>query len=279
MALPTMISAVQLHAIQDQSDLVILDCRFYLNDHNKGRELYELGHIPGALFIDLHTQLAGTETEQSGRHPLPIPEELSATLAQFGVGLNSQVVVYDDMGGAIAARAWWMLVQQGIQVYVLNGGFPAWQSSGFVIEAGINQPTPSDQRVDIGYPWFVTEDDVVTNFEADRFQLLDARAEDRFQGENETMDPVAGHIPGAMNRPFALNLNEQGEMKSPALLLDEWTRLLEYVEQPLVHYCGSGVTACHNVLAMNYAGLEAKYVYVGSWSQWAKRVLRKLAES
>lgn len=276
MALPTMISATQLQAMIDQPDLVILDSRFYLTDHDKGRELYKVGHIPSALFVDLHHQLAGPETALSGRHPLPSPEMFSATLSHLGIGPSTQVIVYDDMGGAIASRAWWMLVQQGIEVRVLDGGLPAWQAAGFMIEAGVNEATKSDQRIEVSYPWLISEDDVAANFEADRFQLLDARAEDRFQGENETMDPVAGHIPGAMNRPFSRNLNEKGEMKAPSLLLEEWTRLLEHVEQPIVYYCGSGVTACHNVLAMNYAGLEAKHVYVGSWSQWAKRMVKQL---
>ncbi|SBS25097.1 3-mercaptopyruvate sulfurtransferase [Marinomonas aquimarina] len=279
MALPTLISVAQLHEMLEQKDLLILDSRFYLTDLEKGRQVYELGHIPGAVFVDLHHQLAGHETEQTGRHPLPEPEQLADTLMALGIDNNSQVVVYDDMGGAMAARAWWMLVQQGIEVYVLDGGFPAWQRAGYLIEAGENTPTPSTQRLNISYPWLVSEDDVVANFEAERFQLLDARAADRFQGENETMDPVAGHIPGAMNRPFMHNLNEQGMMKAPALLLDEWSGLLQDLEKPIVYYCGSGVTACHNVLAMNYAGLEAKHVYVGSWSQWAKRMLRKLDEA
>ena len=279
MALPTLISAAQLHEILEQNDLVILDSRFYLTDLQKGRQQYELGHIPGALFVDLHHQLAGDETEQTGRHPLPEPSELADTLMNLGIDSQTQVVVYDDMGGARAARAWWMLVQQGIEVFVLDGGFPTWQRAGYAIEAGCNQATVAEQRLTISYPWLVSEDDVVANLEAERFQLLDARAADRFQGENETMDPVAGHIPGAVNRPFMQNLNEHGLMKAPALLLEEWTSLLQGIEKPIVYYCGSGVTACHNVLAMNYAGLEAKHVYVGSWSQWAKRILRKIDEA
>lgn len=279
MALPTMVSAAQLHAMLDQEDLIILDTRFYLTDLAKGHEVYQFGHIPGALFVDLHHQLAGTETDFTGRHPLPKPEDLSKTLAALGITNDSQVVVYDDMGGAMAARAWWMLVQQSIEVHVLDGGLPAWEKAGFTVEAGMNDPEPTEQRMHISFPWLVSEEDVVANFETDRFQLIDARAADRFQGENETMDPVAGHIPGAMNRPFTLNLNDEGLMKSPEVLQDEWQRQLKDIEKPIVYYCGSGVTACHNVLAMNYAGLEAKHIYVGSWSQWAKRMLRKLDEA
>lgn len=278
MALPTMVSTAQLHTLLEQDDLVLLDSRFYLNDLEKGRNVYQQGHIPGALFVDLHYQLAGTETAFTGRHPLPEPDALAQTLASLGINNNSQVVVYDDMGGAMAARAWWMLVQQGIEVYVLNGGFGAWQKQGLPIEMGVNLPAPTECRIKVSYPWLVTEEDVVANFEADRFQLLDARAEDRFNGMNETMDPVAGHIPGAINRSFMNNLNAEGLMKSPERLQTEWGALLQHIEKPIVYYCGSGVTACHNVLAMNYAGLEAKHVYVGSWSQWAKRMQRMMQE-
>lgn len=278
MALPTMVSTAQLHTLLEQDDLVLLDSRFYLNDLEKGCKVYQQGHILGALFVDLHHQLAGTETAFTGRHPLPEPEALAQTLASLGINNNSQVVVYDDMGGAMAARAWWMLVQQGIEVYVLNGGFGAWQKQGLPVEMGVNQPAPTEFRIKVSYPWLVTEEDVVANFEADRFQLLDARTEDRFNGMNETMDPVAGHIPGAINRPFMNNLNAEGLMKSPERLQTEWGALLQHIEKPIVYYCGSGVTACHNVLAMNYAGLEAKHVYVGSWSQWAKRMQRMMQE-
>lgn len=276
MALPTMISVTQLKSILDQEDLVILDSRFYLADIGKGAQVYQQGHIPGAVFVDLHHQLAGVETDQTGRHPLPEPSAFANTLAELGIHAGSEVVVYDDMGGAMAARAWWMLAQQGIEVYVLDGGFPAWQAAGLVEEAGINRPNVASEKIAVSFPWLITEEDVVANFETDQFQLLDARASDRFNGENETMDPVAGHIPGAMNRPFSENLTADGLMKAPALLLDEWSDLLRHVEVPIVYYCGSGVTACHNVLAMNYAGLEAKHVFVGSWSLWAKRMMRQL---
>ncbi len=279
MALPTLISAAQLKAVLSQSDLVVLDCRFYLNDLSKGQQEFHKGHIPGAVFVDLHHDLAGAETETSGRHPLPDAKALSASIQQWGIEPSSQVVVYDDMGGAFAARAWWMLVQQGIEVMVLDGGFPAWVNAGYDVTSVKTTTTPAKYPVDVQFPWFISEEHVVTNFESGQFQLIDARAQDRFQGLNETMDPVAGHIPGALNRPFADNLQPSGQMKSPDVLFDEWSALLGEVDVPVVYYCGSGVTACHNVLAMNHAGLEAKHVYVGSWSQWAKRIQRQLALS
>lgn len=279
MALPTLISASQLKAVLTQSDLVVLDCRFYLNDLKKGQHEYDKGHIPGAVFVDLHHELASSETEISGRHPLPDPNVLSESIQKWGVEPSSQVVVYDDMGGAFAARAWWLLVQQGIEVYVLDGGFPAWVDGGYEVTSVATTPTPAKYRVDVQYPWGISEDHVVANFESNQFQLVDARAEDRYQGVNETMDPVAGHIPGALNRPFGDNLLSSGRMKAPDALAQEWGKLLGEIDVPIVYYCGSGVTACHNVLAMNHAGLEAKHVYVGSWSQWAKRIQRQLAIS
>ena len=279
MTLPTMMSVTQLESKLAQENLVILDSRFYLTDIDKGAQVYQQGHVPGALFIDLHHQLAGPETTFTGRHPLPDPEAFAQTLATLGIHARSEVVIYDDMGGAMAARAWWMLAQQGINVAVLDGGFPAWQAAGFAIQDGQNSASPAPSKMAVSFPWLITEDAVANHFESGEFQLVDARSEDRFNGENETMDPVAGHIPGALNRPFSDNLTPHGHMKTPAQLLEEWRRLLHAVEPPVVYYCGSGVTACHNVLAMNYAGLEAKYIYVGSWSQWAKRILRQIDNS
>lgn len=279
MALPTMISVNQLESMLGQNDVVILDSRFYLTDLAKGAQAYQQSHIPSAVFVDVHRQLAAPETQMSGRHPLPAPELFAQTLAALGIHAHTTVVVYDDMGGAFAARAWWMLVQQGIEVYVLDGGFPAWQAAGLATEAGRNVPAPVVAGIQVAFPWFISEEDVVRQFETGEFQLIDARSADRFSGENETMDPVAGHIPGALNRPFADNLAASGQMKSPTQLLDEWQTLLKDESIPVVCYCGSGVTACHNVLAMNYAGLDAQYVYVGSWSQWAKRIRREIENS
>lgn len=279
MALPTLISAPRLHAILNQFDLVVLDCRFYLADLLKGRQVYDAGHIPGASFVDLHHELAGPETTVSGRHPLPAADALSATIQAWGIEPNSQVVVYDDMGGAFAARAWWLLVQQGIEVHVLDGGYPAWCENGYETSCLEPKRESAKSKIDVSYPWFISEDNVVANFESNQFQLVDARAEDRYQGLNETMDPVAGHIPGALNRPFSENLLPSGRMKTPDTLAQEWGKLLGEIDVPIVYYCGSGVTACHNVLAMNHAGLEAKHVYVGSWSQWAKRIQRQLEQN
>lgn len=270
MLLQTLISVQALNDALEQENTVILDCRFYLMDHKKGRYEYEKGHVPKAIFVDVHHELAGKETELTGRHPLPEQEDFADQLQRWGIDQHSRVIVYDDMGGAIAARAWWMFSQQGIETYVLDGGIAAWQTP---LATQIERPVASSYRFNVSFPWQVTERDVVENFELGSFQLVDARASDRFYGENEMLDPIAGHIPGAINRPFSKNLTEGASFKSKEALASEWHALLRGSEN-VVHYCGSGITSCHNVLAMNCAGIEAKRVYVGSWSQWAKRMLR-----
>ncbi|MBJ7538349.1 sulfurtransferase [Marinomonas transparens] len=273
MLLKTLISANELNTLLEQSNVVVLDCRFYLTDHSKGQSEYDKGHIPSAIFVDVHRQLASEETELSGRHPLPDELIFSQQLQNWGITSSTQVVVYDDMGGAIAARAWWMLIQQDIDVRVLDGGFPAWVREGFTVSTQVNTVTPAEQQLTVSFPWEVSEQMVVENFETNQFQLVDSRPLDRFNGENETIDPVAGHIPGAISRPFIANLDPEGCFKPSEQLHVEWLDWL-IDSHAFVYYCGSGVTACHNVLALNHAGIEAKRVYVGSWSQWAKRMLR-----
>ncbi|KZN12964.1 sulfurtransferase [Marinomonas sp. TW1] len=270
----TLITTEELESLLDSPNLVVLDCRFYLTDLTKGNLLYQEGHIPNAIFVDVHHQLAGSENEMSGRHPLPSPQSFSEQLQLWGIDKQSDVVVYDDMGGAIAARAWWMMVQQGLKVRVLDGGYPAWLRENKEVSYQQFTGTKSNDVMAVAFPWAIDEQRIVENFETNQFQLVDARAVDRFQGENETMDPVAGHIPGAINRPFMDNLDELGYFKPAEQLHVEWQDWISEEEDPYVYYCGSGVTACHNVLALNYSGIEAKLVYVGSWSQWAKRMLR-----
>ncbi|RNF52289.1 sulfurtransferase [Marinomonas hwangdonensis] len=274
MRLKTLITAHELASVLGQSNVIVLDCRFYLTDHAKAKLEYDKAHIPGAIFVDVHHQLASPETGLTGRHPLPNNDVFSKQLQVWGINPETQVVVYDDMGGAIAARAWWMLLQQGIHVRVLNGGFPVWLKGGNPISSVEEQTTPTLYEYKVVFPWAVAEQAIVENFETNQFQLVDARASDRFNGENEIIDPVAGHIPGAINRPFTDNLDSEGGFKPAEQLHVEWQDWLSNSSDGYVHYCGSGVTACHNVLALNYAGIEAKLVYIGSWSQWSKRMLR-----
>lgn len=277
MLLKTLINTNELAILLGLPDVVVLDCRFYLTDHSKGRSEYDKGHIPGAIFVDVHHELASPETALTGRHPLPEEMVFSKQLQNWGIDMNSQVIVYDDMGGAIAARAWWMLSQQNVNVRVLNGGFPAWCKQYKDVSVTPSIATPTSAQIKVSFPWAISEQAIVENFETNQFQLVDARAADRFNGENETIDPVAGHIPGAINRPFSDNLDPEGYFKPAEQLHVEWQDWLSDNGDAYVYYCGSGVTACHNVLALNHAGIEAKQVYVGSWSQWSKRMLRALA--
>lgn len=278
MLLKTLINTNELAMLLGQSNVVVLDCRFYLTDHNKGRSEYAKGHIPSAIFVDVHHELASPESELTGRHPLPNESDFSKQLQVWGIDSASQVIVYDDMGGAIAARAWWMLSQQNIDVQVLNGGFPAWLKEGRDVSLLSEAVKVALRPIKVSFPWSIAEQSVVENFETNHFQLVDARASDRFNGENETLDPVAGHIPGAINRPFTDNLDAEGYFKPADQLHVEWKDWLSNSSDAYVYYCGSGVTACHNVLALNYAGIEANQVYVGSWSQWSKRMLRAVAQ-
>nr|WP_264193960.1 sulfurtransferase [Marinomonas algarum] len=258
-----------------QPKVVVLDCRFYLTDHKKGQLEYQEGHIPGAIFVDVHHELSSAETEFSGRHPLPDENVFSTQLQAWGIEQDSIVVVYDASSGSIAGRAWWMLSQQGIDVRVLNGGFPAWLSEGGDVSCEVNVPVVASMRFEVSFPWSVSEQAVAENLETDQFQLVDARSAGRFRGENETIDPVGGHIPGAVNRPFTDNLNANGYFKEANVLHDEWQSCLsESHHEDRVYYCGSGISACHNILALNHAGIPAKRLYIGSWSQWSKRMLR-----
>ncbi|QRV23171.1 sulfurtransferase [Marinomonas foliarum] len=277
MLLKTLINTNELALLLGQPNVVVLDCRFYLADHAKGKSEYDKGHIPGAIFVDVHQELAGPEAELTGRHPLPDDTVFSEQLQAWGIDSNTKVIVYDDMGGAIAARAWWMLSQHNIDVRVLDGGFPEWLKQGGEVSLAFVTPTATSNNIKISFPWAISEQAIVENFETNKFQLVDARASDRFNGENETMDPVAGHIPGAINRPFTDNLDADGRFKPAEQLHVEWQDWLSGDCDAYVYYCGSGVTACHNVLALNHAGIEAKQVYVGSWSQWSKRMLRATA--
>ena len=272
----TLISAQALKSELANPDLIILDSRFYLTDLDKGLLEYNKGHIPGALFVDLHHDLASPENKLSGRHPLPLPIDFSGYLQKMGIQHNSNVVVYDDMSGAIAARAWWMLAQNNIDVRVLDGGISAWQEFGGELDTAKSYLTPAELPLGISFPWAVSEDEVLENMETETFQLLDARANDRFEGQNETMDALAGHIPGALNHPFSTNLDGQGAFLSPESLAQGFKQF--ETESEIVHYCGSGVTACHNVLANLSAGGNNKRVFIGSWSQWSKRMLRLMSE-
>jgi thiosulfate/3-mercaptopyruvate sulfurtransferase len=240
----------------------LCDLRWSLTEPNHGRSLYREGHLPTAVFVDLDLDLAAPPGLE-GRHPLPPVDEFAATLGRLGIGPNDEVVVYDDAGGAVAARMWWMLRSIGHEaVSLLDGGYQVWVELGYPIETGEVIPEPTQ------YP----EPEGFTGT-ADRHQLrdrtiLDARAPERYRGEVEPVDPKAGHIPGAVNRPFSANLGPDGRFLDPGALKG----IYDDLDRPVVS-CGSGVNACHLAVAMVAAGLPMPDLYPGSFSEWSRRDL------
>lgn len=277
--LTTLISVSALADRLDGNDMttVVLDCRSSLMDPAQGRRFYGEGHIPSAVFIDLETELSSPITAQSGRHPLPDFTALAAILRGAGVNSTTQVVVYDDCGGAMAARAWWLIRLLGhAAVAVLDGGYPAWLAAGFPVTDQVAEVIPGDFS---GVPDLSMIEPLqqVADVPA-KGMLIDARSAERYRGEQEPIDPIAGHIPGAVNRPLQQNLTADGLFKSVAVLQQEWRHFMgDYQPQQVVHYCGSGVTACHNLLAMEYAGLSGSKLYPGSWSEWIRDPQRPVA--
>ncbi|MFM8246813.1 MAG: sulfurtransferase [Burkholderiaceae bacterium] len=281
MQFTTLISAAELQQHINNPTFVILDCRAELTDPNAGAVAFAAGHIPGAQHADSDRDLSdkspGPNGEFRGRHPLPTVDHFIETLRGWGVYPNSQVIAYDAHGGMFAARVWWMLRWVGHKsVAVLDGGLPAWEAlGGELTQAVINRPrgsiTPQASLVSS-----VSADDVLANLSARARVVLDARAADRFRGENETIDPVAGRIPGARNRWFKDNLQADGKFKSPDLLRAEYSALIKSPESTIMQ-CGSGISACHNLLAMDIAGLPGAMLYPGSWSEWSADPSRPVA--
>lgn len=267
----TLISTEDLANYLGDDNWVIVDCRFALTNTEQGRREYEQGHIAGAVYAHLDEDLSGPIISgKSGRHPLPAPAEFGRTLSNWGITNDTQVVAYDGAGGGVAARLWWMLRWLGHEaVAVLDGGWSRWQSEGRPARSGAesNEPRPFSPKP---RPELVLDAGRINEIRADSsYRLLDARGADRYRGENETLDPVAGHIPGAQPLPFAGNLGED----SAFLPVEELARRFEAVlgdtpPEQTVFYCGSGVTAAHNVLAMLHAGLGEARLYPGSWSEW-----------
>ena len=278
MSYTTLISAQALHSLQSTPDYVIVDCRHDLAQPDAGRNAYAEAHIPGARFLHLDEDLSGRKTGLNGRHPLPEVDVLNHTLARCGMTPNTQVIAYDDNGGMFAARLWWLLRWLGhTAVAVLDGGLAAWQQAGLPL----TQDQPAPRAGSLGWrPVLptITAQQLLSSLSSSQQVIVDARASDRFQGRNETLDPVGGHIPGAINRFFKLNLNEDGTFKPAAVLLQEFNALLQDRAGHLViHQCGSGVTACHNMLAMEIAGLTGSVLYPGSWSEWCSDPARPMS--
>jgi len=260
--------------------VLVFDCSFDLANPNAGEQAYAAGHIPGARYLHLDRDLSGAKTGKNGRHPLPARDALVETLVAHGLKEHQQVVAYDAQGGAYAARLWWLLRWLGHDsVAVLDGGLQAWQAAGQKLETAA---PPAAARGDFkaAAPLAVTVDaaHVLANMKTGERLVIDARSADRYRGENETIDPVAGHIPGARNRFFKDNLTADGRFKSAHALRDEFSAVIGQ-KQPehVVLQCGSGVTACHNALAMEVAGLHGAALYAGSWSEWCADPSRPVA--
>ena len=278
-----LISVDELARRIDTADpqLVVFDSRFDLNDHGRGRRDFDDAHIPGARFIDLHTELAaldGSSTTGGGRHPLPRTASFRAVLERHGVSRSSFVVVYDDSGGAIAARLWWMLRAIGHQhVAVLDGGIPAWRAQEYPVTDEVMACEPTSYEVPEQWPGIVTADEIEPAIAQGR-TVIDSRAAIRYRGESEPLDPRAGHIPGAVNLFHGGHLDVSGHHRPVAELRDRFASI-DLGDQPIV-YCGSGVTACHNLLVMCLVGLAEPgeaLLYPGSWSEWSADTSRPAA--
>ncbi|VTU34518.1 3-mercaptopyruvate sulfurtransferase [Variovorax sp. PBS-H4] len=269
-----LVSVEQL--VREQKDQasrpMVIDCSFELNDLDAGQRSYDAGHIPGAIYVHLEHALSAAKTGRNGRHPLPSRESFVQTMAALGVGDRTQVVAYDNAGGMYAARLWWMLRWVGHgDVAVLDGGIAAWKAAGEPLSTETPAARPrGDLTLRDALVTTVDYDQVKANIDSQERLVLDARAPDRFRGENETMDPVGGHIPGARNRLFKDNLLPDGRFKPAARLRLEFDAVTGgKPANALINQCGSGVTACHNLLAMEVAGLQGAALYSGSWSEWS----------
>jgi thiosulfate/3-mercaptopyruvate sulfurtransferase len=284
MILQTLIGARDLAGLMRERDVLIVDCRSDLSDPARGARDYAQGHIPGAVYADLNRDLADLSQRGLGRHPLPEAKAFSAVLSRWGWTPGTCIVAYDDASGAYAARLWWMLRLIGARdVAVLDGGLAAWKSAGLPLDAEIPVRPPTDVAVEFDRNKIVYTEELQQmlqnpHFPHPHFLLLDARAAPRFRGEVEPIDPVAGHVPGARNRPFSENLAVDGCFKPAATLHAEFQALLgSQAPGDVVNMCGSGVTACHNLLAMEYAGLSGARVYAPSWSGWIADPARPVA--
>ena len=271
-----LISVAELTQL-DRSNVVLFDCRFDVAKPGWGRAQYDAGHIAGAFFADIDTDLSSPVGPTTGRHPLPEAERFARWLGAHGVTPETSVIVYDQAPGAFAARLWWLLRAAGhADVRVLDGGVAAWTAAGQPLTTEQPAVTPVEASPHPFTGWITTAD-VERGLADDRLVVVDARAADRYAGQNETIDPVAGHIAGAVSRPFMQNLRE-GRFLPPDELRAQWTALLgDRSPHDLVVSCGSGVTACHHLLALEHAGLDGARLYAGSFSEWIRDPARPVA--
>ncbi|MHB8915271.1 MAG: sulfurtransferase [Thiobacillus sp.] len=275
----TLVSTAQLAAELANPDWVVFDCRFTLSDPQAGHAAYGASHIVGARYANLNQDLSSPVTAHSGRHPLPDPQVLCEKLSAWGVGNHTQVVVYDDSYGSMAVRLWWLLRWLGHdQVALLDGGLPKWMKEKHPVSAALPAISPKvfacAPRADLA----VDANTVESIRGSATHRLVDARPEQRFTGEREPLDTAAGHIPGAVNWVFEENLDFDGTYLPADELRENYLRVLNGVApENVVHTCGSGVTASHNILAMEVAGLTGSRLYPGSWSEWITDPARPIA--
>ncbi|MGA9573724.1 MAG: sulfurtransferase [Lysobacterales bacterium] len=274
-----LISAQELHAAGDNKVHLVFDCRFILSDTGSGYRDYVQAHIPGAVYAHLDHDLSAPVSATSGRHPLPTAAEFAAFLARSGWRPGIIPVAYDHADGSIAARLWWLMKYFGHDCAVLlDGGFRAWQAAGYELESGqvsTTRSAPINLEANVGLVRSTAE--ILAGLDGKDTMLVDVRAGERFRGEIEPIDPVAGHIPGAVNYPFQSNLFADGRFRPTEEIRDELLKLTaNHHPGDLVYMCGSGVTACHAIFASELAGLEGSKLYAGSWSEWIRDPSRPL---
>ena len=280
MAFTTIVDTATVESHLHSEDWAIVDCRLALERPDWGLTESEKAHIPGAVFADTARDLAGPKTGTNGRHPLPDPDTLATTFRRFGIDSTVQVVVYDQDIGMYASRLWWMLRWMGHDhVAVLDGGWARWIAESRPTRSGVETRRP---RVFVGSPrpgMLASIDDVASLSRDTSTRLVDARAPERFRGDVEPIDRVGGHIPGAVNHFYKTNVTDHCVMRSPEELAAQWKDTLGGVEPShAICYCGSGITACHNLLALEHAGLPGAKLYVGSWSEWSADPTRAVAK-
>lgn len=274
MAFTTLIEVGELGAQLGSDGIVVVDCRFNLSDTAAGASAYAEEHIAGAVYADLGRDLSGAPFTDKGRHPMLSADGMNELFGRLGISASSQVVAYDDMRGAVASRLWWMLRYMGhANAAVLNGGWQAWKAASLPTAAAEESNVPTEYFGTPGQTPLVTIDDVAT-----QPLLIDSRTAPRYRGEQEPIDPVAGHIPGAVNYPFANNFGEDGRFLPVAELNARFADLLgDHVPAETTFYCGSGVTACTNILALAHAGRGIARLYGGSWSEWSREKPTEIA--
>jgi thiosulfate/3-mercaptopyruvate sulfurtransferase len=272
-----LISAAELNELVGSPAVTIIDCRYFFANKNKGRADWLQGHVPGAAYAHLDHDLSAPITAGTGRHPLPDPDRFAAFLAAAGWEPGMELVAYDSGSNAIAGRLWWLMRYFGHSAALLDGGLAAWLRADFKLEPGEPRLQPKVPVRLEAWPAETVGSDLLAS-QLDEWLIIDARSEQRFSGAEENLDTVAGHIPGSLNRPFEQNLGPDGRFKSERQLRAEYEELLVAAGgRPVVHSCGSGVTACHNLFAMELAGMDPGRLYAGSWSEWIRDPNRPVA--